>query len=177
MAAAEPTASPAQLRLDAIRNRVTSSSPIWEITAGDHLTMTAGEGGDLPEVLTFSSAVFIEDRDLVLHARDDLIWLLAIYDKLAERFRWALSEIKRLDPPKKSKDYAAECAMQCSKQAFRTFLRERHGLEATDDERINTRVRSILRIQSRADLNTDDSARERWFSLRAEFKNWQEGRA
>lgn len=171
-----PAASPAQTRLDAIRNRVSVASSAWGLVADGQLTMTAGDGAELLDVLTFAENAFVEDRELILHAPEDLPWLLDLYDRVVKRLREAMAEIVRLDPPKKTKDHAAECAMQCTKQAFRVFLRERHGLEATDDERINTRVRSILQIHSRAELNTDESARQRWFSLRAEFKRWQEGR-
>ncbi|WP_411033798.1 hypothetical protein [Shinella sp. BYT-45] len=171
-----PAASKDQARLDAIRNRVALASPAWGLVADDRLTMTAGDG-ELVDVLTFADNVYIEDRDLILHAPEDLPWLLGMYDRVVTRLREAMAEIARLSPPpKKAKDYAAECAMQCGRQAFRVFLRERHGLETTDDERVNARVRSILQIQSRAELNTDENARKRWLSLRAGFNQWQEGR-
>lgn len=168
--------SPSQIRLDSIRTRLASASPAWEIVIGDSIAVRAGEAGDLPEVLTFARDVFIDDRELITHAHEDIAWLLSAYDRLATRYREALAEIRRIDQAQKTKDFAAECAMQSSRQAFRMFLRERHALEATDDERVNARVRSILAIQSRAELNTDESARQRWFSLRAEFRKWQEGR-
>lgn len=171
-----PAVSPAQARLNAIRNRLASASPDWMLAELRRLGMTAGSGPQQYPVLIFDEKADIADQELVAHARDDLGWLLDAYEKLVRLYRDALGEIRRLDPPQKTKDYAAECAMQCGKQAFRLFLRERHGLEATDGERVKTRVRSILNIQSRAELNTDENARQRWFSLRAEFKNWQEGR-
>lgn len=172
-----PVASPAQIRLDAIRNRVSLASSAWGLVAdGSRMTMTAGEGRDLPDVLTFAEQVYIEDRELILHAPEDLPWLLDRYDRAVKRLREMTAEINRINPPRKVKDHAAECAMQCGKQAFRVFLRECHGLEAADDERVNACVRSILAIQSRSELNTDENARQRWFSLRAEFKRWQEGR-
>lgn len=168
--------SPAQVRLNAIRSRLASASTAWEIAFSDSITVRAGETGDLPEVCTFAPDVFIDDRELITHAHEDIEWLLSAYDRLARKYRAALVEIRRLDQNQKVKDFAAECAMQSGRQAFRMFLRERHALEATDDERVNARVRSILAIHSRSELNTDENARQRWFSLRAEFKNWQEGR-
>ncbi|WP_242219987.1 hypothetical protein [Shinella zoogloeoides] len=176
MAQEELRPSPAQIRLNAIRSRHASASPAWEIAFGETITVRAGEVGDLPEVCTFTAGVFVDDRELITHAHEDIAWLLAAYERLAAKYRDALAEINRTAQSRNVRDFAAECAMQSGKQAFRTFLRERHSLEATDDERVNARVRSILAIQSRAELNTDGSARQRWFSLRAEFKNWQEGR-
>jgi hypothetical protein len=68
--------------------------------------------------------------------------------------------------------------MKCkSDQAFRQYLIERHDLrDATDAERIKTRVRSILDIQSMAELNTDEAAAGRWKSLRVDFEQWRRGR-
>lgn len=171
-----PVVSPAQARLNAIRNRFANASPDWTLAELRRLGMTAGSGAQQYPVLVFDEKADIADQEMIAHARDDLGWLLEAYDKLARLYRDALAEIRRLDPPQRTKDYAAECAMQCGKQSFLMFLHERHGLEAADGERVKTRVRSILRIQSRAELNTDENARQRWFSLRAEFKSWQGGR-
>lgn len=176
MVQAELQPSPAQVRLNAIRRRHASASPAWEIIFSETIIVRAGEAGDLPEVCTFAPGVFVDDQELITHAHEDIAWLLSAYDRLAAKYRDALAEIHRNDQSRKAKDFAAECAMQSGRQAFRMFLRERHALEATDDERVNARVRSILAIQSRAELNTDENARKRWFSLRSEFKNWQEGR-
>ena len=67
--------------------------------------------------------------------------------------------------------------MKCaSDQAFRRFLEERHNLDTSDLERIKTRVRSILAIQSMKELNTDENARKRWLSLRVEFDTWRRAR-
>ncbi|OBY04482.1 hypothetical protein BAE36_25060 [Rhizobium leguminosarum bv. trifolii] len=79
---------------------------------------------------------------------------------------------------KQSKNFATECAMKCkSDQAFRQYLIECHDLrDTTDAERIKTRIRSILDIQSMADLNTDEAAAARWKKLRADFEQWRRGR-
>jgi len=176
MAMEEPRPSPAQARMNAIRRRVESASPEWCLVDEGRLGMTAGKGIEQFAVLTFDPKADIGDQELVAHARDDLTWLLAAYDRLACRYREALAEKECAERARKGKDFAAECAMLCGQHAFRTFLQERHGLDTADRERIDTRVRSILAIQSRAEINNDESARQRWFSLRAEFKQWKEGR-
>lgn len=171
-----PSMSPAQMRMNAIRRRVEGASPEWCLIDNGRLGMTAGQGSGQFAVLTFDPKADIGDQELVAHARDDLTWLLAAYDRLARHYREAITENERAERARKSKDFAAECAMLCGQHAFRTFLQDRHGLDAADRERIDTRVRSILAIQSRAEINTDESARQRWFSLRAEFRQWKEGR-
>lgn len=84
------------------------------------------------------------------------------------------AEETRLEAIGDTKDYAAECAMKCDDRAFLVYLAERHDLQnATDRERIATRVRSILAIASRAELNTDREAAARWRGLVADFEAWR----
>lgn len=112
-----------------------------------------------------------DDRRLMQGAP---VYVDALLTLLDEAFR----VIRQLQPKQaKAKDHAAECAMKCATdQAFRRFLQELHGADIADTERVKTRVRSVLAVQSMAELNTDDAARQRWFSLRTEFDNWRRAR-
>ena len=77
----------------------------------------------------------------------------------------------------KQKDLAVECAMLCGRQEFRRYLMQCHDLaDAADDERVNTRVRHILNIRSRAELNADHQAASRWKRLRRDYYAWKDGR-
>ncbi|MBB3979091.1 hypothetical protein GGQ64_004327 [Rhizobium azooxidifex] len=167
--------SPAQKRMEAIRTRAARASRDWSVMADGQLCLMTGEGEAEAVVLRVTDEAPVDDREFVLHLPDDHFWLLDMYDRLAERHRKALAEIDRLSP--KPKDFSAECAMKCAKDhAFRRFLEERHNLDTSDLERIKTRVRSILAIQSMTELNTDENARKRWLSLRAEFDQWRRAR-
>lgn len=114
---------------------------------------------------------FIERAPILFHAAMTL---------LDEAFR----KIRELQPPKpdstrqhqrtRKGDYAAECAMMCGRSDFRRYLSERHGLDVADDERVKTRVRSILKIKSRGELNDDPQAAARWKDLRARFHAWRD---
>lgn len=86
----------------------------------------------------------------------------------------AFEEIRRLKPAEEQKNFAAEVAIKCqTDRAFSKFLTERHQLQdASDSERIKTRVRSVLAVQSLAELNTDPIAGARWKALRSDFKAW-----
>lgn len=83
----------------------------------------------------------------------------------------------RLPPPK---DYAAQAAMACAKPAFKRFLMERHGLsfdgaqdEAARDARATQKLRGILGVTSRRELNDGGQAAERWRALWREFEGWR----
>ena len=163
-----PAVSPSQKRLDAIRNRIALASPVWGMTADGEITINAG---DRP-VATIAKDAAFGDAELICHAVDDLIWLIDRYTALAARFRDAVHELEKSRP--KAPDYAAECAMKCADAAFKKYLEVRHGLERPlTDERVKTRLRSILAIKSRAELNTDPEAADRWKRLRADFDLWR----
>jgi len=64
--------------------------------------------------------------------------------------------------------------MKCTDRLFVRYLMDRHGLtDAADDLRVATRLRSILNIQSRAELNSDPDATARWRLLIADYDGWR----
>lgn len=99
-----------------------------------------------------------------------------IFQALMLLLKESFDEIRRLrpapQPPRNKSDYAAECAMMCSRGDFRNYLVACHALDVADDERVKTRVRSILKIKSRGELNDDPDAARRWQDLRRNFNAW-----
>ncbi|MFN7177617.1 MAG: hypothetical protein ACK4MX_12110, partial [Thermaurantiacus sp.] len=75
------------------------------------------------------------------------------------------------------KNYAVEAAIKCGEPAFRVFLEERHGLERPlTDDKVAARLRSLLGVTSRRELNSDPQAAARWKEIRRDFENWRNGR-
>ena len=86
----------------------------------------------------------------------------------ATRRRW------EADAAPADKNFAAEAAIKCGEPAFKKFLIERHGLESpASDERTAQKLRSLLNIGSRAELNKDDAAAAAWKALRGDFDAWK----
>jgi hypothetical protein len=168
-------------RLQKIRQRHDEASTDWSLSEnGLQILARVVPGTPVLVVLNSTDDCGWQDLEFVSHAHDDVAFLLQL-------LREAFAEIRRLKPPhdqrrqqrqqeqQKPKDHAAECAMKCNEQVFRRYLIEKHGLEdAGDSIRIASRVRSILNIKSRSDLNTDENARQRWLSLRADFEAWRD---
>ncbi|WP_412549971.1 hypothetical protein [Sinorhizobium meliloti] len=164
--------------MNAIRNRIELAARDWGIHSdGGKLCLTAGTGEGNFLVATISDEAPIGESELVLSAPGDLIWLLETYDALAGRFRALRAELRRHAPQqqrREPKDYAAECAMKCAEPAFKVFLEECHGLaKPLTDDRAATKVRSILNIRSRSELNDDAAAAARWQELRNAFDAWR----
>lgn len=124
-------------------------------------------------------AVILEDasHDERLLLKRGTLLLSAAVAMAREAFgqiRHLQGEIERLRNAGKSKDYAAECAMKCAEPAFLKYLEERHGLtRPLTPDRAATRVKSLLAIKSRKDLNTDPAAADRWKALRKDFEDWR----
>lgn len=104
--------------------------------------------------------------------------MLAALVTAGRRQKWIIeqleAEIRRLkgepDPNQRRFSYAQQCAMWCGKQDFQQWLRDIHGADIADDNRIATHVRNMLRITSRAELDTNEEAAARWQSLLKSFK-------
>ncbi|RVG84207.1 hypothetical protein CN221_33560 [Sinorhizobium meliloti] len=167
--------SPDQIHLDKIRARHGEASRDWTVgvraRGQRQLFARLLSGASLSAVVTVTEECGWQDEEFLMHAHADIEFLLRIYsrlvDRLAEKTR-ALHE----DPP--DKNYAAECAIKCGEPAFKKFLEECHGLERPlTDERAATKVRSVLGIGSRRQLNNDSAAAERWCGLRGHFDAWR----
>jgi len=119
-----------------------------------------------------------DDEDLLFHAPLYLRAAVTIAEgALAEieRLKHLLS-VKSEEDTRRSQanDLSRQCAMLCRRADFARYLKDRHGLmDAADDLRVATRLRSILNIQSRAELNSDPDAAARWRSLLADFDAWR----
>ncbi|NVP57890.1 hypothetical protein [Mycoplana rhizolycopersici] len=163
--------SPAQRRMEAIRTRAARASrDVTIVASAGEIRVLSGEF----DLLKIPADAPVDDRDFYLHLAEDHFWLLDKYSSLARLHQSALSEITRLSSKHQAPNFAAECAMKCKDDhLFRKFLHKCHGADASDLDRIKTRARSILVVQSMAELNTDENARQRWLSLRAEFDRWR----
>ncbi|MCS0463042.1 MULTISPECIES: hypothetical protein [Rhizobium] len=162
-------------RLSAIRARHAEASTNWQLgSTGTELIAVIGPNTQPVPVAQLTVECGYVDRDFLLHAHDDLRFLLGLLqDAFAEIRRWKPRRQLRAEYARKNANYAAECAMRSNDQMFRRFLLEKKGAtEVSDAVRVDSHVRYLLKIDSRNELNTDAGARNRWLELRAEFDAW-----
>lgn len=161
-------------RLDTIRSRHDLASTDWKfVISGDRREQIVARllpaTPQVPIVDLLEDCGY-QDRDFLLYAHSDIGFLLRL---LADAFREIRSMRAAEQKKQKEGDFAAECAMKCSDPLFKRFLAEQHQVDIADQERIVSRVRTMLAIGSRSELNRDPQAAQRWFSLRAEFEAWR----
>ncbi|RVD15430.1 MAG: hypothetical protein EOS73_32070 [Mesorhizobium sp.] len=174
--------SPNATKLLAIREALTAIAPAdWTRVHGDAgaFVEARGEMGERMVLLRFDAAT-VDEIDFVCSAPDTVAFLLRLLD---DSFR----EIRRLagKPPHRNqaageaaasdeKNFAAECGMKCQEPAFMVFLHERHGLEKPlTDDRVAQKVRSLLGVTSRKQLNDGGKAGDAWKALRGSFADWK----
>jgi hypothetical protein len=145
-----------------------------EICIHDRLT------GEIIPIAALLPEASYDDRRFIASAPTIMRGLLCLLDEAfavirrqshGDRPQGRQSRKASINEPK---DFAAECAMKCGEQSFRRYLIERHDLtDAGDSLRVESRVRSILAVSSRRELNTDPNAAARWKSLRADYDAWR----
>lgn len=138
------------------------------------LLAPAIDGVGHEELAVLSQTITHWQRRALLNAPAHLRFLLGLVHRCAGRVKTLEAELNRFrPPPARQKDYAAEAAMKCETKAFRRYLIDAHGLpDMADAERTNTRLRTLLMIESRGELNTDPAAQARWKSLKRDFEAW-----
>lgn len=137
--------------------------------------------GQLVTVARFAKAATATDMELAAEAVSAVPFLIGLLDR-------AFAEIRRLNEgsravgqngsdaaePADPKNFAAEAAIKCGEPAFKRFLMDCHGLESpATDEACTAKLRQILGITSRAELNDDALAAARWKDLKSAFKAWR----
>lgn len=160
-------------RLADIRRRHAEASSDWQFALTNQGETVSARVIPVEEpyiVLTLSKECSYPDREFVCNAHADHGFLLELLDEAFNVIR----RLRRREP--KPKDYAAECGIKCGDRFFQRWLFDVHGLENPDSTRAATKVRFLLNIESRAQLNTDQAAADRWRKMVDDFERWFKAR-
>jgi|SRR5690606_31694933 len=128
--------------------------------------------GELNKIATFHPGALPDEIDFLVSAPDMVTFLLQLVDRAIAKARNDKRQVQ--NKPNSAKDFAAEAAMKGEDAAFKVFLEQKHGLERPlTADRVAQKLRSILGIQSRKELNQNGEAAQRWRDLRADFEAWR----
>lgn len=124
------------------------------------------------EIARFHDTATPDEIDFFANAPHMVAFLLRLVDRAIAAARQGRPQTAQ--ERGKVVNYAAEAAMKCGEPAFLVFLEQRHDLERPlTDDRAAQRLRTLLRVTSRKELNNDSAAAERWRSLRADYEVWR----
>ncbi len=148
----------------------------WLLTADGAVTFVeARTGAERVVVARFSDKATTDEIDFFVNAPRMVDLLLRLVDRaIAATRRDGAKASQQAQPGGKPVNYAAQAAMKCGEPAYLVFLEERYGLERPlTDDRAAQKLRSLLRITSRTELNNDSAAAERWRSLCTDYQAWR----
>lgn len=161
------------LELRKIRSRLSGLGSVEWLLSSDGVTtiVEARTAGELSEIARFHRNATPDEIEFMANAPFMVSFLLKLVDRaIAAARNTAPQSLEESKPV----NYAAEAAMKCSEAAFLVFLEERHELERPlTAERATQRLRSLLGITSRKELNDNSAAAGRWRSLRADYDVWR----
>lgn len=170
-------------KLHEVRHRhhgASTDCELREMAEGNALYGRLIPEDDHSKILIFPKDCGYQDMNFYMYAHSDMEFVLKLFDEACTVIRNLRRALDRDPEPKyfardpKPMNFAAECAMKCKELAFKRYIGEQHGLENWDDEiRVTNRVKSMLSITSRNELNTDEAAAARWKQLRTDFEHWR----
>lgn len=164
-------------RLAMIRHRLAAIAPgVWMRSHDVHgcFVQARDPMGEVSPVLRFDGRATDDEIALVTDLPENMAFLIGLVDRAIRAHRLASGQQQGSARSREPKDYAAECAIKCAEPAFRVFLEEKHGLERPlTDDRVAQRVRGLLAVRSRRELNDSDCAGAAWRQLRGEYDAWR----
>ncbi len=166
-------------RLKRIRHELAAIGPDLTIQAdGNELRLCAADpmDGEIAPIAILLPSIDIALQNFPVHSVAQQRFLVDLLDRCA-RARQELSSRLQQQEERRQLTRANLCAIKCQKdQAFRRYLIECHDMpDAADTERVKVKVRSLLAIQSMAELDEDPAAAARWDDLTKAFNRWRRG--
>lgn len=165
------------VRLKSIRSKLAALGNVqWFMSVDDRGTFleVKNSNGELNEVARFHSGALPEEVEFVTSAPYMVSFLLQLVDRAIASARKVQRQHSSNQGSDRSKNFAAEAAMKCEDPAFKVYMEECHQLERPlTNERMAHKLRSVLAISSRKELNDNKEAAERWRALKADFDAWK----
>jgi hypothetical protein len=134
--------------------------------------------GEDAHVATIHPDALDDERDLICGALGNLLLFLRLFDRAADTVRDLNRQLRRGQAQQQQKNYSAQAAMLLSDRAFQRFLESKGaGGPVRDKGSADTRLKSLLAISSKSQINTVERAQAAFLALRGEFEAWKRGGA
>lgn len=164
------------IELKKIRGRLVAlDGAQWLLSSDGTVTFVEARTAEgRTEVARFHNDATPDEIDFFANAPHMVAFLLRLVDRAIAAARNNQAATAPAHGQGKAKNHAAEVTMKCENAGFRVFLEQKHGLvKPLTKDRAIQRVRSLLGISSRTELNNDGAAAGRWRSLRADYDAWR----
>lgn len=130
--------------------------------------------GEEAHICTIHADALVDEQRLIVAALENLVLFLALFDRAANAVRDLQRRLGGRAEGERRKDFAAQAAMLLPSRQFQRFLEGKGaGGPVRDAGAADTRLKSILGLQSKSQLNSEAWAQEAWKRLTGEFEAWK----
>lgn len=132
--------------------------------------------GDEALICTLHADALPDERDLICGAAENLAFLLGLIGRASDAVRNLKKQLEAQQAAAVRKKYAAQAAMLLSDRTFQRFLEIKGaGGPVRDKTQADTRLKSILAISSKKEIDNDPRAQAAFLHFRKDFEAWKRG--
>ncbi|KQS90315.1 hypothetical protein [Rhizobium sp. Leaf386] len=155
-----------------LSGRLTGDAWGLEVEGGVTRVISKRSTGEAVCLCTIHADALAHEYELICSAADAVAFFLILQDRAADAVRALRADLQRFE--KKNTPIASLAAMLCQERPFQRFLEEKGaGGPVRDKQAADTRLKSLLSISSKTELNDKGPAQERYFRLMADFRAWK----
>ncbi|KKX28243.1 hypothetical protein [Rhizobium sp. LC145] len=164
-------------KLRGILDRTQGDQWMVEAAPGEMHLVARRATGESTRILTLHAAdALVDEIDLVCGALDHLRMFIGFFDRAAAKVRQLGAEVERQTARKREANLGFQAKKLCENAAFRRFLELKGpGGPVHDAQAADTRLKGLLAISSKSELNVDERAGTAFRALRADFYAWERG--
>ena len=130
--------------------------------------------GEQEHICTIHAAALDDERELICGALTRMLMFLRMFSRAAQAVRALKGQLRQRESEARKSDYTTQAAMLLNDRRFQRFLETKGaGGPVRDAGAADTRLKSILRLESKKQLNGEEWAREAWKRLMGEFDAWR----
>lgn len=154
------------------------SGDVWELEAdasGLHIVARRSSGDDA-RICTIYDDATADERNILAGALDLVRLLLRVRSRAIAVLDDLRRRLGRQDAGRNAKDLTRQASILLGERQFQQFL---NGLGVGggvhDKATADTRLKGLLAIRSKTEINTDERARQAFLRLRDDFYAWKRG--
>lgn len=148
----------------------------WMIESDDAGTylISYRANGESVVVATFHKEASRAERELVAEALPLLLRFFDMFNRARSKIAELQALLGRSTEKNREGDYTTQASILTSDRLFWRFLETRGaGGPVRDKTAADTRLKSVLAIQSKKQLNENDAAKRAWLELHADYLTWK----
>ncbi|NTJ46535.1 hypothetical protein G6K93_05845 [Agrobacterium rhizogenes] len=163
-------------RLSDIADRL--AGDVWHVDADDDRIrlVSRRSTGEEALLLTLHGDALHDEIEIIAGALDHLFLFLGLRSRAVETVQALRTEIERMKRKTDSDDLTRTVSIMLSWRTFQRFLETRGaGGPVRDKAAADTRLKSVLAIDSKKLLNTDERAKQACLQLLRDYDAWNRG--